>query len=379
MVRPARMDNDLACVGTRVAVRLAWLVLAVLLCAVVLADGLTLPYSALFLLEFLGDGRSAPLSAVSAEPVKRSLPPPVGRNLSADLYLSLAVRRSPGLVLVHGLAPLGKDEPRLAQAARLLARAGWAVAVPTVDGLTRLRLRPEDAAPVVAAVEALRTARHVPVSVLAVSLGGGPALLAATDAAPLDLAAVLVLGGYASAPELLRYTLTGAYRFEGEGGRSVPNEESIALFARANVELVDAAGQRLVDNRDPAAVDALLAALPPPTRELLGELSPGDRIGRLRAPLFRVHGRADPAVPFTESLPVLPLEDAQDVRLLESLPGVLQGERRSAGLARAPPGALVQGQVEGRSSSRITGRVASATLRAMCSPARARCPATRSR
>lgn len=287
-------------------VRFSWFVLAFLLCADVLAESFPLVQSSLFLVEFLGADGWSPLSAISAEPVKRSLPAPPGRTLSADLYLPRVGRRAPGLVLVHGLSPPGKDEPRLSRAARLLARAGWAVAVPTVDGLTRLRLRPEDASSVAAAVDGLRSAHHVPVSILAVSLGGGPALLAATDdAVAPHVAAVLVLGGYASASELLRYTLTGAYRFEREAGRSVPNEEGIGLFARANAELVDAAGRRLVDNRDPAAFDGLLAALPPATRELFAELSPEARIGRLRAPLFLVHGRDDPAVPFTESLRLL--------------------------------------------------------------------------
>jgi len=42
--------------------------------------------------------------------------------------------------------------------------------------------------------------------------------------------------------------------------------------------------------------------LPPTTRRLLDDLSPESRLGRVRAPLFLVHGRQDPAVPFTESL-----------------------------------------------------------------------------
>ena len=73
---------------------------------------------------------------------------PPGASVPLDLYARGALRRPPGLVLVHGLSAEGKDDPRLRDAARLLARAGWAVAVPTVEGLTVLRLRPEDAAAV---------------------------------------------------------------------------------------------------------------------------------------------------------------------------------------------------------------------------------------
>ncbi len=65
---------------------------------------------------------------------------------------------------------------------------------------------------------------------------------------------------------------------------------------------MDAAGRRLVDNRDPQVLDRLVAELPPDARQLLAALSPENHLGRLRAPLFLIHGRDDPAVPFTESL-----------------------------------------------------------------------------
>src|SRR5262249_61824753 len=61
-------------------------------------------------------------------------------------------------------------------------------------------------------------------------------------------------------------------------------------------------GRGFGENRAPAAVDGLVATLPPATRQLLDELSPATHLARLRAPLFLIHGRDDPAVPFTESL-----------------------------------------------------------------------------
>jgi dienelactone hydrolase len=273
----------------------ARLVLAVLLVCPALTTAWAQARTAAFLVDFLGQGRWRPLSAITPEPERRALGPRL------DLYASAALRRPPGLVLVHGLSPEGKDEARLQDAARLLARAGWAVAVPTVEGLTVLRLRPDDAGAVVEAIRALHAAGYS-AAVLGVSLGAGPALLAAADPSVADgLSAVLALGGYASAIELLRFTLTGAYAFEAEAGRETVHEEAIAQFARANAELVDGPGRRLVDNRDPAAFDRLAAALPPSTRALLDALSPGRALGALRAPLFLIHGRQDPAVPFTES------------------------------------------------------------------------------
>jgi fermentation-respiration switch protein FrsA (DUF1100 family) len=282
--------------------RAVWLAVGLVLALPPLHQGWALLASTGFLVEFLSDGRWRPLSAITEAPAVRplsALPP----GLAADLYLGPSFVRPPGLVLVHGIAPRGKDDPQLREAAALLARAGWAVAVPTVGGLTRLRLRPEDASAVAAAIRALAAEGYRPVAVLGVSLGSSPALLAAGDpeVAP-SVSAVLALGGYASALELLRYTLTGSYALGEARGRRPIDEDAIARFAAANAELVDGAGRRLVDNRDPAAVDRLAAELPPETRRLLDALSPERAVGRLTAPLFLVHGRDDPAVPFTESL-----------------------------------------------------------------------------
>ena len=281
------------------------LILALVLTLPVATTASSMLLTSAFLLEFLGQGRWHPLTAISPEPVMGALDAPRGSGgpVAADLYVRPALRRPPGLVLVHGLSPSGKDDARLRDAARLLARAGWAVAVPTLSGLTVLRLRPEDARAVSASVRGLQATGYERVAVLAISLGAGPALLATADpSVATGVSAVLALGGYASAVELLRYTLTGAYAYDGIGGRRPVLEEAIARFAQANAELVDQAGRRLVDNRDPAAFDELVRALPEPTHGLLDALSPARAISSLRAPLTLVHGREDPAVPFTESL-----------------------------------------------------------------------------
>lgn len=284
--------------------RLVWLVLAVLVSIPPLHAACALYASSAFIVEFLSDGRWRPLSWATAAPsVERLAPPAAEAAVDADLYVCPALTREPALVLVHGISPTGKDDPRLRRAAELLARAGWAVAVPTVQGLTALRLRPADAETVVATIEGLRAAGYRRVGVLGVSLGSSPALLAAADPRVAStVSAVLVLGGYGSAVELLRYTLTGAYALAGIRGHHPVDDAGIAQFARANPELLDAAGARLVDNRRPESFDGLVAALPPETRRLLEALSPERVIADLRAPLFLAHGRGDPAVPFTESL-----------------------------------------------------------------------------
>jgi fermentation-respiration switch protein FrsA (DUF1100 family) len=283
--------------------RLAWLVAALAVAVPTIpAAGLALR-TGLFLTEFLSESRWPALSAVTADPWVRPLSARAGpRDIPADLYASGDPAMRPGLVLVHGLSGAGKDDARLREAARLLARAGWTVAVPTVEGLTRLRLRPEDADAVTAAGRALRAEGVHPIALLAVSVGAGPALAAAADPALAgDVSAVLTLGGYASARALLRYTLTGAARDLPPGGHARPDEGAIALFVAANGDLMDAAARRLTDNRDPAAAETLLAGLGDSAQRLLDALSPERHVAGLRAPLFLVHGRDDPAVPVSES------------------------------------------------------------------------------
>ena len=291
-------------IGGRPCWAIARLALAMLLSLPFFASVWTMLLATALLAEFVAPAGPRPLSALAGEPIIRPLPMPGGAPpVPADLYVRDALRRPPALVLVHGLAPAGKDDARLREAAGRLARAGWAVAVPTVGGLTVLRLRPEDAMAVSASVRALQAAGYRRVALLGVSLGAGPALLAAADPAGAGgVSAILALGGYASAVELLRYTLTGAYAFGDVAGRAAVQEAAIARFAAANGELLDEAGRRLVANRDPAQVDERMGALPPGTRELLEALSPGRTIARVQAPLFLIHGRQDPAVPFTESL-----------------------------------------------------------------------------
>jgi dienelactone hydrolase len=280
------------------------LVVAIVLVLPVVTAASSLILTSAFLIEFLSQGRRPALTAISAEPAVRALDASTpAEPVAIDLYAPPALRRPPGLVLVHGLSPAGKDDVRLRDAAAMLARAGWAVAVPTVAGLTVLRLRPEDARAVSVSVRALHEAGYERVAVLGISLGAGPALLAAADPAVAgSVCSVLALGGYASAIELLRYTLTGAFAYDGATGRRPVHADAIVQFARANAELVDEAGRRLVDNRDPAAFDGLVRALPESTRALLEALSPARVVAGLHAPLVLVHGREDPAVPFPESL-----------------------------------------------------------------------------
>jgi pimeloyl-ACP methyl ester carboxylesterase len=271
--------------------RLLALAAAALLVVPVARVARDLVLAAAFLAEFLSAGHYRPLSTLTPAPHRQVLAVP---GAAVDRWVGTG---DVPLVLVHGYAPAGKDEPRVRQAAALLARAGFDVAVPTIPGLTRGRLRPDDVDPVVATL----AARDGPTVLVAVSVGAGPALLAAADPAVRDRTrVVLSLGGYASAAELLRYFLTGEYAWQSIRGRVVHPPGVVRTFIEANADLLDSGARDAL--ADPVGAAAVLASPPPAVRDLLDRLSPERVVREVRARLVLVHGVDDPAIPYTESL-----------------------------------------------------------------------------
>jgi pimeloyl-ACP methyl ester carboxylesterase len=307
------------------ATGLALVLLAVPLALRVAAGGTALR----FLVEFVSDGAKPWLSATTDPPARELWRLPSGD--AADLWRSPDDPPHRGLVLVHGLTPEGKEDPRLVWAAGLLARAGFAVVVPELPAMRDARLRPGDARVVTAAITRLAAAPQVRrggLVVVGVSVGAAPALAAAS--APntaREVRLVVSLGGYADARELIRYFTTGRYAFGEISGRVGVDPALAQAFLGANLDLVRDPADRhavrsalaghplpptagpearavlaILANRSPDRVDALLAALPRETQRLLDALSPRRYVTRLQARLLIIHGRDDPAIPFTESL-----------------------------------------------------------------------------
>ena len=271
--------------------RLLALAAAALLVVPVVVVARDLVVAAAFVVEFFSAGQQRPLSALTAPPRRERLP-----VAGAEVDRWVGGRAGP-LVLVHGYAPAGKDEVRVQEAAALLARAGFDVAVPTIPGLTRGRLRPDDVQPVVATL----AARDAPTVMIAVSVGAGPALLAAADSRVRDRTrVVLSLGGYASARELVRFFLTGDYAWDGIRGHVVHDPEVVRAFVEANADLLDVPARRAL--ADPTQAAGVLAAPPPALGAVLDRLSPEQVATRITARLLLVHGVDDHAVPYTESL-----------------------------------------------------------------------------
>ncbi|HKQ67492.1 MAG TPA: hypothetical protein VJZ73_20905 [Methylomirabilota bacterium] len=208
------------------------------------------------------------------------------------------------------------------EAAALLARAGFDVAVPTIPGLTRGRLGPEDVEPVVRTL----AARAEKTVVVGVSVGAGPALLAAADPRVRDrVSAVLSLGGYASAREVVRFWLTGAYSYQGISGRVEHDPEVVKAFVRASADRLEPASRAILEAADPQAVERLLDAPPADLQRYLEGLSPLRVAPAIGARLFLVHGRADRAVPYTESVRLAAARPDRTTLVLVGLVGHVEG------------------------------------------------------
>jgi pimeloyl-ACP methyl ester carboxylesterase len=276
--------------------RLTALVLALVVVAPVVCAARTAVFAGAFLIEFLTRGRPPVLSALTDQPIRRPVPLP---GAGADLYVHWGLGAGRPLVLVHGFAPEGKDDPRVQDVARLLAHAGFDVAVPTIPGLTAGRLGPEDVEPVIAAL----AAREGKAVLVGASVGAGPALLAAADPRGRErVSVVLSLGGYASAAEVLRFWLTGAYAYENVRGRVDHDPMLVRMFVRANADRLDPASRAILEAADREGAARLLDAPPPDLQRYLDTLSPVRVASAIGARLILVHGRADYAVPYTESL-----------------------------------------------------------------------------
>lgn len=260
-----------------------------------------------------------------------------GKEYEADLYLPPAGARA-SIVLVPGVTPQGKDDPRLVAFARDLARARLLVLVPEISNLRELKVSAEDAEVIAGAVGYL-AGRQRPLGIAAISYAAGPAMLAALgDEAGRDVEFMILIGGYYDIGAVVRFFSTGFYR-EGLGQpwqHREPNAYGKWVFARSNADrlteprdrhllrtiadrklgdlnaavedLVSDLGPEgrsvldLLTNRDPERVGTLIAGLPPSIRLGMEALDVSRRdLSRISANVILVHGRDDAIIPVSES------------------------------------------------------------------------------
>jgi pimeloyl-ACP methyl ester carboxylesterase len=291
------------------------------------------------LLRAIGELRPAAGAPAAPEPESFTFEI-AGRFSTADLYEAAPPARAL-IVLVPGLAPDGKDDPRLVDLALALSRAHFTVLVPDMPSLAAQRVSPENIREIADALAYLAAQRDTgqPYGVAAISYAVGPALLATLEPDLSGKVDFLVgIGGYYDVNAVIAYFTTGQYR-DSTGGpwqRGTPNEFGKWLFVSANVQHVEDMRDRvtllaiarrrqadpaadvadlvpllgpegrtiydLLANQDPERTDALVAGLPESLRtELAGlDLKGRDLSGAPRQVLL-IHGRDDRIIPASES------------------------------------------------------------------------------
>lgn len=264
-----------------------------------------------------------------------------GKTYRADLYTPDEAAVRAGLVLVPGLAEAGRHDVRLVAFARTLARAHFAVLVPDIENLRRLRIDPDDAAHISTAFTQLQTRREtdttLPLGIAAFSYAAGPAIQAAMHPAIRDrVDFVLTIGAYYRLTDTLRFLTTGHLELEGQDRYRQPNAYGKLVFALSTLELLEKAADRklfrhmielkradpkadishlveglgdqghrlyrLLDNRQAEAFETLLGELPEAIRTRMAELDLANKdLTQLKAKLVLVHGMDDSLIPYSES------------------------------------------------------------------------------
>ena len=295
----------------------------------------------LLLSDFLAGESASLFKLLSRTPrVSRNTLPAPDRPVPFDLYSPFRGKPRAGLILVHGFAHRGSQDPRIREHGERLARAGFVVMAPDLHDMKTYKLGFADVRSLKACIAHLRAFPEVDstrVGLLAPSFAAGPALIASSQVStPLRFA--LIVGGYCDLRATLRYTLTGAYGEPGGQQRQGParNRRSRWKFLAGNLDLLppspsrselrlyleqqignprrpvepqlarfaapEQALVRFMANEDAEHFDSLYAAVPAPVRAWVDTLSLRHYSAAIRTPLLLVHSTADRVVPYTESL-----------------------------------------------------------------------------
>ena len=319
------------------------------LCLVLLA----LLFAALLLMAATPQGRTAyhallfisqvtpslPRVALLQDAPERSaveVPTPEGVR-EADLYLPSGDGPFAAVVLFLGVAPAGRDDPRVVNLAEGLARAGMATLVYWSPEKAMERVHEPDIANLAAAHRFLREQPYADperVGLAGFCVGASFALMAAAH--PDARAHVSFVNAFGPYDDLERLLLAVATRSLPSPDGPVawePNdltlrvaqrmmeeslEEERARASPADISRYQAAVALLIAGTDPANARRAIADLPPALRDRMARVSPQTYVSDIRAPVLLMHDRADDLVPVGGSRRLYAaLSEQGDVRYTE--------------------------------------------------------------
>ncbi len=264
-----------------------------------------------------------------------------GKAFAADLYYLNDGTERAGIVLTHGIIETGKDDPRLVRFARSLARCGFTVLVPELQGMKLFRVLLSDTDDIVASFRALAGMREVvddsKLGLFGFSYGAGPTLMAAADPSIRERVKFVVsFGGYYDPVNVIRFITTGTYEYGEERGYLQPEVYGKWIFFMNNADYVESEKDRrvlkqiftfesknqnedaarlapeltpkgrhlyeLLNTQDPARVNDLIRQTDATFQSYLQKISMAPVMPNLKAYLVIGHGSTDPLIPYTESL-----------------------------------------------------------------------------
>lgn len=282
------------------------------------------------------------------------------RQYQADLYQPDETPLG-GIVLIHGVAQHGRDDPRLVTFAKTLARFRFVVLVPEISNLRDLKIRAEDSQTIKDAfnylVSQIDFSPQTKIGIGAFSYAVGPAVLAALDPAIRDkVGFILSVGGYYNIEKTITFFTTGYFLHQNEWHFLEPNEYGKWVFVLSNLErLADPIDKTnihkiarrkmnnpnaiiddltmdlspeassilmLLQNQDPELAPNLILNLPTAIRTDLSALDLSNKdLNQLKAHLILLHGTDDNIIPYTESIALANAvaEDQVELFLIDGL------------------------------------------------------------
>lgn len=277
------------------------------------------------------------------------------KRINADIYFPVDDKRHPAILLVHGVREEGKDDYRITRFAESLARVGFIVMVPDIEGVKPRTVGFSSIKDIIASFEYLlsevKNIDKEKGGIFAFSFGAGPALIASADSKIKDYVKfIFLLGGYYDLKNVIKYVTTGYYDFENERGFLPPQKYGKWLFIWYIADLIRDDSDRailreiwerkwknpdndvedlsaklgregrsvfnLIANKDPAKVYELVGQLDSRLMERIERLSPHTHINSIKADFFILHGVPDDMIPHTESLRIAKsIGDSRRVKL----------------------------------------------------------------
>lgn len=243
---------------------------------------------------------------------------------TADLYQG-PNPESPGVLLVHGVAPGGPRDRRMQQVATGLNKLGRTVLAPSL-ALGDHQLDLQDTARIRDGIHHLAELTGQEVSVVSFSFGASYTLVALQQEPEIQTKVVQLatVGAYFDLVHLLQGVTTGRVP-SPDGGldewspRPGAGETVIEFLA----ERVGPEGQALIEayrkrtpqelspparsiydlmvNEDPQRTRDLVSELPGALPVAIDRLSPAGRMDKISVPIRAMHSREDPAAPPSES------------------------------------------------------------------------------